>query len=82
MTCSSELEFGMLPPSPTCSLVGRVEQVEIAVVCLRDELRSERRRLTLVVASVSALAPHLVPLCEWGWSHGAAGLLSLLSLLW
>jgi hypothetical protein len=78
MTCSSELDLGFLPPSPTCSLVGRVNQVEADVVSLRDELRSQRRRLTLVVASVSALAPHLLPLCEWIWSHRATGLLSLL----
>jgi hypothetical protein len=78
MTCSSELDLGHLPPSPTCSLVGRVEQVETDVVSLRDELRSQGRRLTVVVAAVSALAPHLVTLCDWVWSHRATGLLSLI----
>lgn len=78
MSCASELELGHLPPSPTCSLVGRVERVETDVVSLRDELRSQGRRLTVVVAAVSALAPHLVAFCEWLWSHRATGLLSLL----
>lgn len=78
MTCASELDLGHLPPSPTCSLVGRVERVETDVATLRDELRSQGRRLTVVVAAVSALAPHLVTLCDWVWSHRTTGLLSLI----
>jgi hypothetical protein len=79
MSCASELELGHLPPSPTCSLVGRVERVESDVVSLRDELRSYGRRLTVLVAAVSALSPHLVSLCEWIWSHRGE---SVLSLIW
>jgi len=79
MTCASELDLGHLPPSPTCSLVARVEQMESEVVSLRDELRSYGRRLTVLVAAVSALSPHLVALCEWIWSHRGQ---SILSLIW
>jgi hypothetical protein len=79
MICDSELDLGLLPPSPTCSLVAKVEKVESEVATLRSELRSQGRRLTVVVGVVSALAPHLVAVCEWLWSRRAE---SLLSLFW
>jgi hypothetical protein len=69
MICDSELDLGLLPPSPTCTLVAKVEKVESEVTILRNEIRSQTRRLTIVVGAVSALSPHLVSFCEWLWIH-------------
>lgn len=78
MICDAELDLGLLPPSPTCSLVTKVEKVESEVATMRDELRSQGRRLALVVGAVSAISPHLVAFCEWLWAHRAEGVLSLI----
>lgn len=80
--CSGALEVTGREPLAVCSLVRRVELVETTVGAVRREMKSQGRRLTLVVGAMGAVSPHLVSLAEWLWAHSAGSLVpAVLALL-
>jgi hypothetical protein len=75
-------------PVAVCSLVSRVERVEdqvhkvdSAVQGIQFELRSQSRRLTLIVGAISLVSPHLTTALEWIWSHSHLSVVSILAAL-
>lgn len=87
--CSHAIEVDHETPSvAACSLVSRVErvedevhQVDSTVQGIQFELRSQSRRLALIVGAVSLVSPHLTAALEWIWSHSNLTLGSILAVL-
>jgi hypothetical protein len=80
-SCPDALEIHGRPPLAVCSLVPRVEAVELSTAVLRRELRSFAWRLSALVGAVAAISPHLVKFGEWFLAHLPPAS-SLVSLLW
>jgi hypothetical protein len=68
-SCPDALEVHGRHPIAVCSLVPRVEAVELSTVMLRKELRSFAWRLSALVGAVAAVSPHLVKFGEWAIAH-------------
>ena len=79
--CSGALSVRGSEPVAVCSLVGRVERVESVVDGMRREMRSQGRRLALIVGAMGAVSPHLVSALEWAWSHAPSSLGSVVLVL-
>jgi hypothetical protein len=62
-------------PRATCSLVARVESIEVSLSVTVRQMRSLRWQLSLIVAAVAAVSPHLVAFGEWSLSHLSPSLL-------
>lgn len=62
-------------PTATCSLVGRVEVVEVGLGSAVRQMRSLRWQLSLIVGAVAAISPHLIAFGEWTLSHLSPSLL-------
>jgi hypothetical protein len=72
--CRGALDVPGSEPVAVCSLVGRVERIELVVGGLRREMRSQGRRLALIVGAMGAVSPHLVAVLEWVWSRASSSI--------